>query len=136
MQNIDMVCLQYTMGKTLQRSASVHLLFSFEYVIQSTIIVSTFIKYILSTVDNYMEGRWENKGIYVFYLELVTDLVHLSVYLVFFIIVFTNYGLPLHLVSFSIRSRSLPVAGTPPPPSSLSPFNLSTPSPKIHAHAL
>ena len=89
------------MGKTLQRSASVHLLFSFEYVIQSTIIVSTFIKYVLSTVDNYMDGRWENKGTYVFYLELVTDLLHLSVYLVFFIIVFTNYGLPLHLV----RSR-------------------------------
>ena len=47
--------------------------------------------------DAYWEGRWENKGIYVFYLQLVTDLLHLCVYLLFFIIVFTHYSLPLHL---------------------------------------
>ena len=38
------------------------------------------------------------QGMYVFYLELVTDMLHLLVYVIFFIIVFTNYGLPLHLV--------------------------------------
>lgn len=38
------------------------------------------------------------QGVYVFYLELITDMLHLFVYLVFFVIVFTNYGLPLHLV--------------------------------------
>jgi len=47
--------------------------------------------------SSYLEGRWEGKGTYVFYLELVTDLLHLCVYVVFFFIVFTNYGLPLHL---------------------------------------
>ena len=40
----------------------------------------------------------------MFYLELVTDMLHLLVYVIFFIIVFTNYGLPLHLV----RRRSGP----------------------------
>ena len=60
---------------------------------------STFIKYVLSSIDTYMEGRWEQKGIYVFYLQLLTDLLHLFVYLVFFTITFANYGLPLHLVS-------------------------------------
>lgn len=40
----------------------------------------------------------EGKGIYVFYLELLTDMLHLFVYVMFFIIVFTHYGLPLHLV--------------------------------------
>ena len=48
--------------------------------------------------DLWCEGRWERKGIYVFYLQLVTDLLHLVVYLLFFIIVFTHYALPLHLV--------------------------------------
>lgn len=38
------------------------------------------------------------QGVYVFYLELVTDLLHLFVYVIFFVIMFTNYGLPLHLV--------------------------------------
>lgn len=56
-----MLFLQFTISKTLERSASVHLLFAFEYVIQCSIIVSTFVKYGLSAVDAYMEGRWENK---------------------------------------------------------------------------
>ncbi len=67
--------------------------------VQASAIVSTFLKYVLSMIDNHMEGRWEHKGVYVFYLELVTDMLHLLVYLIFFVIVFTNYGLPLHLVS-------------------------------------
>ena len=50
--------------------------------------------------DVWCEGRWERKGIYVFYLQLVTDLLHLVVYLLFFIIVFTHYALPLHLVCY------------------------------------
>ena len=40
-----------------------------------------------------------------FYLELLTDMLHLVVYLVFFVIVFTNFGLPVHLVRLSARSR-------------------------------
>ena len=55
-------------------------------------------KYALAAVDARTEGRWEAKGVYVFYLELLTDMLHLLVYLAFFVIVFTNYGLPLHLV--------------------------------------
>lgn len=97
-QGIDAAFLQYTVSRTLAHSASVHLLFAFEYVIQASIVTSTFCKYALSMVDAYMEGRWENKGVWVFYLELLTDMLHLCVYLVFFIIVFSNYGLPLHLV--------------------------------------
>ena len=34
----------------------------------------------------------------MFYLELVTDLLHLFVYFVFFLIIFAYYGLPVHLV--------------------------------------
>ena len=60
-QGIDILFLQFTISKTLEHSASVHLLFAFEYVIQCSIIVSTFIKYGLSAFDTYMEGRWENK---------------------------------------------------------------------------
>ncbi len=65
---------------------------------QASAILSTACKYALSVVDAALEGRWEGKGTYVFYLELTTDMLHLFVYLVFFVIVFANYGLPLHLV--------------------------------------
>ncbi len=43
----------------------------------------------------------------MFYLELVTDMLHLLVYVIFFIIVFTNYGLPLHLVRWAASGHSL-----------------------------
>lgn len=75
------------------------LLFAFEYLIQASVVVSTAIKYGFLGIDSLLEGRWESKGVYVFYLELITDMLHLFVYLLFFIIVFSYYGLPLHLVS-------------------------------------
>lgn len=98
LQAIDSALLKYLVGKTLEKSASVHLLFAFEYVILASAIISTFLKYTLSMIDAWLEGRWEQKGVYVFYLELLTDMLHLFVYLVFFVIVFTNFGLPVHLV--------------------------------------
>ena len=35
----------------------------------------------------------------VFYLELTLDMLHLMVYCAFFAVVFSTYGIPLHLVS-------------------------------------
>jgi E3 ubiquitin-protein ligase synoviolin len=93
--------LHETIATTLaQKGHSVQLLFAFEYIILASASVATLLKYILSMVDSAMEGRWDGKGTYVFYLELLTDMLHLFVYCIFFVIVFTNYGLPLHLVSF------------------------------------
>ena len=60
-QCIDATFLQYTVAKTLQRSASVHLLFSFEYVIQMSIVLAAYVKYTLGVIDNCFEGRWESK---------------------------------------------------------------------------
>jgi hypothetical protein len=99
-QVVDVLFLQRTVTATLAASGhSVQLLFAFEYIILSSSNAATLIKYILSMVDSHLEGRWEGKGTYVFYLDLVTDMLHLFVYCIFFIIVFMHYGLPLHLVS-------------------------------------
>lgn len=53
--------------------------------------------------DMVMEGRWEGKGAAVFYLELTLDLLHLLVYAAFFAVVFSTYGIPLHLVRARAR---------------------------------
>jgi hypothetical protein len=71
-------------------------------IVQASVVLSTAGKYTLAMIDAAMEGRWASKGTYVFYLELVTDILHLFVYLIFFIIVFANYGLPLHLVRYNL----------------------------------
>ncbi|KAI9825428.1 MAG: E3 ubiquitin-protein ligase synoviolin [Thelocarpon impressellum] len=41
---------------------------------------------------------WEEKGQWVFYLELVTDFFKLVVYLSFFFILLAFYGLPIHIM--------------------------------------
>ncbi|KAI3452882.1 hypothetical protein Pfo_009545 [Paulownia fortunei] len=80
------------------RQASVSLFFSFEYLILATTTVSTFVKYIFYVSDMLMEGQWEKKAVYTFYLELIRDLLHLTMYMCFFLVIFVNYGVPLHLI--------------------------------------
>nr|WDD38951.1 ERAD-associated E3 ubiquitin-protein ligase HRD1B [Fagopyrum tataricum] len=80
------------------RQASVSLFFSFEYMILATTTVATFVKYLFYVCDVLMEGQWEKKPVYTFYLELIRDLLHLSMYLCFFMVIFVNYGVPLHLI--------------------------------------
>ena len=74
------------------------LLFAFEYVILSSSIVTTFLKYLLYVIDMRRNGRWSNKAVYTFYLNLLSDLFQLFVYLIFFSIVLSFYGIPLHIV--------------------------------------
>eukprot|EP00897_Mesotaenium_endlicherianum_P005922 jgi/Mesen1/5358/ME000267S04503 len=96
---VDCLFLQYAVSYTIRtRKPSVLLLFAFEYIILASSVVATFMKYALYAIDVVMEGQWDNKAVYVFYLELFRDLLHLFVYLVFFLIIFIYYGLPLHLV--------------------------------------
>ncbi|GFR51085.1 hypothetical protein Agub_g13411 [Astrephomene gubernaculifera] len=96
---VDAAFLQYTIAGSIESSGrSVMLLFAFEYVIQVSTIVRYALKYGMSMVDLAMDGNWTAKGTAVFYLELIADLLHLFVYSTFFVIVFSHYGLPLHLV--------------------------------------
>ncbi|TYI10203.1 hypothetical protein ES332_A09G126800v1 [Gossypium tomentosum] len=80
------------------RQASVSIFFAFEYMILATTTMSTFVKYVFYVSDMLMEGQWEKKAVYTFYLELIRDLLHLSMYLCFFLVIFMNYGVPLHLI--------------------------------------
>ncbi|KAG6555298.1 hypothetical protein Mapa_003341 [Marchantia paleacea] len=66
--------------------------------IETTPSVPTLSHYALHMGDIYMEGRFTGKAVCLYYLELVQDLLHLSLYLLFFLVIFMNYGLPLHLV--------------------------------------
>lgn len=78
--------------------ASVFLFFAFEYTILATTTVSAIVKYVFYVSDMLMEGQWEKKAVYTFYLDLVRDLLHLSIYIVFFLVIFASYGVPLHLI--------------------------------------
>ena len=58
-------------------------------------------------------GRWDDKGVFLFYLDLMTDLFQMVVYLCFFVLICTYYGLPLHIMRdlyLTIRSFRTRVA--------------------------
>ena len=95
---LDVAFLSYAVSHTLSRGPSVLLLFGFEYVILASRAVAVAAKYAIGRIDAFLDGRWDGKGTCVFYLELMTDLLHLFVYFVFFLIIFAYYGLPVHLV--------------------------------------
>lgn len=95
---LDVMCVQYAVTKTLEKGPSVLLLFAFEYVVLLATMLTLFIKYLIHCADMRREGRWDAKGMYIFYLQLVSDLFQLFVYMIFFLIVCAYYGLPLHII--------------------------------------
>ena len=95
---LDACALHGAVSHTLTRGPSVMLLFGFEYLILTSSVSSTFGKYALHMNDVRLGGRWADKSVYLFYLELVTDLFHMVVYLAFFLLICTYYGLPLHIM--------------------------------------
>ena len=95
---VDLSMLSYIVGNTIENGPSVLLLFGFEYVILATKLFVGFAKYLIISADRMLDGQWQGKGTCVFYLELVTDLLQLFVYFVFFLIIFAYYGMPVHLV--------------------------------------
>ncbi|KAJ3680204.1 hypothetical protein LUZ60_016482 [Juncus effusus] len=45
-----------------------------------------------------MEGQWQKKVVYTFYLGFVGDFFHLLLHTLFSIAVFPNYGVPIYLI--------------------------------------
>ena len=59
----------------MTKGPSVQLVFGFEYAILLTIVVNTFVKYVLHGIDLYSEAPWENKAVFMLYTELVIGFV-------------------------------------------------------------
>lgn len=96
---VDMFFTLISVHVVTRDGASVQLLFGFEYMLLCILVTTTFVRYCLSVVDNvFVQGRWYNKSLYELYLRLLMDILKLVVYFLFFAIVFTYYGVPIHLL--------------------------------------
>lgn len=62
--------------------------------------IATGLKYALLCIDSSMEGRWENKSAWMFFLEFIADLVRLFLYLLFFMIICTYVALDAGALDF------------------------------------
>lgn len=63
------LCLAFFITLSLSLSRSLSLT---QYAILMTMVLTTFIKYILHTIDLQSENPWENKAVYMLYTELFT----------------------------------------------------------------
>ncbi|KAF9484482.1 hypothetical protein BDN70DRAFT_872509 [Pholiota conissans] len=119
----DCLMFLFAVEHTLSSGVGGMVLFASEYGILMASVMNTILKYLLSTYDLRRAGRrggenappWENKSMWTFYIELATDFLKLTTYLIFFIIIITFYGLPLNILrdvyitarSFVTRLRAL-----------------------------
>ncbi|CAG8463601.1 1675_t:CDS:10 [Acaulospora morrowiae] len=95
---VDAILVHNAVDSIMKVGPNMMIMFAFEYSILGATIISTISKYILNIIDMRREEPWENKSIYVFYLELVTDFFKLITYLIFFAIILMYYGIPLHII--------------------------------------
>ncbi|KTW28472.1 hypothetical protein T552_01732 [Pneumocystis carinii B80] len=94
---IDIIMTNFSINTILHEKPSMMLMFAFEFAILTSTIIGAGIKYIFNLIDSYQD-TWENKALYVLYLELFMELFKLIAYSIFFILALTFYGLPLHII--------------------------------------
>nr|CAB3266772.1 E3 ubiquitin-protein ligase synoviolin-like [Phallusia mammillata] len=99
----DVFFVKTSYQTTLTKGASVQLVFGFEYAILATIVLTVFLKYVLHLIDLQSENPWENKAVYMLYVELVTGFCRVLLYICFTAIMVKIHTFPL----FSIRPMYL-----------------------------
>lgn len=100
---LDFLFVNHACYSIITRGASVQLVFGFEYAILLTMVLTTFIKYILHTVDLQSENPWDNKAVYMLYTELFTGFIKVLLYIAFMTIMIKVHTFPL----FAIRPMYL-----------------------------
>ncbi|KAL6118129.1 syvn1 [Pungitius sinensis] len=100
---LDFLFVNHACHSIITRGASVQLVFGFEYAILMTMVLTTFIKYILHTVDLQSENPWDNKAVYMLYTELFTGFIKVLLYIAFMTIMIKVHTFPL----FAIRPMYL-----------------------------
>ncbi|CAN0031911.1 unnamed protein product, partial [Phaeothamnion confervicola] len=108
--HVRLVCLMVVLAATdveairacitvlLSDSPSMLILFAFEFAALAVLLASTAARYALYLVDSCIEGTWHGKAGCIFFVEFVTEALQFLIYLVFFVVVATNYGMPLHII--------------------------------------
>eukprot|EP00842_Homolaphlyctis_polyrhiza_P005925 jgi/Hompol1/6333/HPOL_001501-RA len=112
---IDLGFLINSVNASINSGPTAMAVFAFEYTILLTLMISTFAKYILHTIDLRSANPWEEKSMYFFHIDLLVDFVKLVSYSLFFAVIIHYYGIPLHIVrdlymtlrSFIQRCRDL-----------------------------
>ncbi|KAG2140445.1 hypothetical protein BD769DRAFT_1650916 [Suillus cothurnatus] len=119
----DLVMFAVAVESTLKNGIGGIMMFASEYAILMASAMNTTAKYCVCVIDLRRARQrggenappWQNKSMWVFYIELITDFLKLTTYLLFFLLIVAFYGLPLNIIrdvyltgrSFVTRLRAL-----------------------------
>lgn len=95
---VDGIVVMYAMQNFLVKGRSVLMLFGFEFGLLVNYALNLQFKFILQCVDTRMENGLPSRGFLVMIVDLLCDVVKVVTYVVFFGLIFSYYGLPIHLV--------------------------------------
>lgn len=119
----DLLMFAIAVESTLKNGIGGMVMFASEYAILMASAMNITAKYCVCVIDLRRARQrggenappWQNKSMWVFYIELVTDFLKLTTYLLFFLLIVAFYGLPLNIIrdvyltgrSFVTRLRAL-----------------------------
>ncbi|KAJ2410070.1 E3 ubiquitin-protein ligase hrd1 [Coemansia sp. RSA 2526] len=95
---VDCLMLAYAVSNTRQYGATMMIVFGFEYALLLVRFVATGARFVLNAIEITRDSEWDDKMTYVFYVDLLDDLAKLVVYVGFFFVLMTYYGLPIHIL--------------------------------------
>ncbi|KIJ67589.1 hypothetical protein HYDPIDRAFT_84249 [Hydnomerulius pinastri MD-312] len=120
---VDLFMFAFAVDSTTKNGVGGMMMFASEYAILMASAMNVTAKYLIGVLDLRRAQRrggenappWQNKSMWVFYVELVTDFLKLMTYLIFFLLIVAFYGLPLNIIrdvyltgrSFITRLRAL-----------------------------
>lgn len=96
---VDAALIYFTLDRTVSADGrTMFVLFVFEFTVLAIDLLGEVFRYAFHLVDHQLEGRWEAKGLYTFYAELLCDMCQLAIYLLFFIYNQIYYSFPYHII--------------------------------------
>ena len=111
----DLVLILFAAESIFMEGPSVMIMFASEYMIMLAMLLGTTLKYAVNVYDLRSDIPWDNKSVFIFYIDLACDFLKLTTYLCFFSLILTFYGLPLNILrdvyitarSFVLKVRDL-----------------------------
>ncbi|KAF8135634.1 hypothetical protein EV363DRAFT_1551350 [Boletus edulis] len=120
---IDLFMFVFAVDSTTKNGVGGMMIFANEYAILMASAMNVIAKYLICVIDLRRAQQrggenappWQNKSMWIFYVELMTDFLKLITYLLFFLFIVALYGLPLNIIrdvyltgrSFVTRLRAL-----------------------------
>lgn len=95
---LDGLVINYATNYVLANGKSVLILFGFEFGLLFIYAFNLGVRFLLQVIDNNLAGGLNSRALIVMIVDLFCDFVKVSVYGVFFTLIFTYYGTPFHLI--------------------------------------